>query len=201
MDSNRHSYLLSLVIHKITSEMAGQASDRRPNRTTSGSTSRPAQARRLRRAVGRNIGNEAAPATTVDSTMPLILPMISSTLVHRAPTDLPKARNDRYFGNKVVLCFEEELTKIQALERVELFNQTSDIKLLVVASLPNALFAVQFDDEDFADAKASLLSSSPLRSIKVFASVNDILTFFTLARFPVSNISSRSISFRGAARS
>lgn len=98
--------------------MTGQASKRRSNSTQNGPV---VQARRPQRPAGNNTTLATAnPATTVATP---ILPAISSTLVHQAPAELLMARQNRYFGNKVVLSIEAEFTKNEALEWVEGFNQ------------------------------------------------------------------------------
>lgn len=106
-----------------------------------------------------------------------ILPSISSTLVQHIPAipaELLKARQARYYNNKVVLYFEEEFTTTKALEWVESYNLNPKniIQVTLVASTPLALFVVQFDEENLAEAKEFLLAASPLEVREVFASVN-----------------------------
>lgn len=84
----------------------------------------------------------------------------------------------------MVLCFEEEFTTNKVLEWIEYYNPPNDIKLALVASLPLALFVVQFDEDDLVEAKASLLAASPLGARDVFASANAYTDHFDPCKQP-----------------
>lgn len=101
------------------------------------------------------------------------IPTTSSSIIHKVPEEFLSACQRRDFGNKVILCFEEEFSEKEAKKWVAYYNQRNDIKLTVVGELPNALFVVLFAEDNLAAAKATLLASSPIGVCEIFASVND----------------------------
>lgn len=95
--------------------------------------------------------------------------------IYHVPSALLASKHQPYYGNKVMLCFEEDFSAYNARQWVTSFNQRSAIQLTLVTSLPLALFIVQFDDKNLAETKAALLAALPLGTSEIFAAVNDYL--------------------------
>lgn len=142
-----------------------------------GGATHSASARRPRRPAGR--GKAVTPPSPPPTFNSSILPAISSALIHRPPADFADEPHSRYFENKVVLCFEVEFMEGEAKAWVESYNLCNNLHLTIVDSLRLALFVAQFDVENLAAAKASLLAASPLLGSRdIFAVVNDYSDHF-----------------------
>lgn len=158
---------------------AGPSKDSRSTRQTNGQSSR-----HLRSASDRLTGPSSSapgPSTTRTTRTPQtsVAPPPRALPLHHIPTDWLQDQNCAT-SNKLVLCFETELTFLEAREWITDFNQKSRIRLSLHDELSNTLFLVHFDAVDVVATRQHLLSASPLGAAEVYASVNE----FTLGLDP-----------------
>lgn len=126
------------------------------------------------------MSENTVPNPLTGGNLPRVL-TVTSTAIHSIPGEV-RSRQSLFFGNKVVLGFKEEFSITRAQVWVRSYNQRCDIHLEVFHELPNSLFVVQFDTEDWIVVKRSLLAASPgaspLSAGDIYVVVNDYTISF-----------------------
>ncbi|CAM6127137.1 unnamed protein product [Calypogeia fissa] len=137
------------MARRVTSERAREGGHRPPLRDepfyTTRSNSSRYQARTERR---------TSPEGIIESQCE----RIQASLLPRALESI----QERFYSNKLVLCFEGAITNKQAEQWLELYNQQHTHQIDLYEPLTNALFVVTVKDQDTTQAVRALLASSPL---------------------------------------